>query len=76
MLEKVYRNLSEKNVKYALIMYHGLLITSIVLPVLFLAVSYFLNGKIYFSYPIIIFVIIFIWSLFNIEYLKKKMRTT
>jgi hypothetical protein len=76
MLEKVYRNLSEKNVKYALIMYHGLLITSIVLPVLFLPVSYFLNGKIYSSYPIIIFVIIFIWSLFNIEYLKKKMRTT
>jgi|TARA_B110000211_G_C13738507_1_gene403494 hypothetical protein len=72
MLEKIYRNLSEKNLKQALKIYYGLLIASIALPFLFLIIGYFLNGKIYFNYSLIVFLFIFIWSLFNVEFLKKK----
>ena len=74
MLEKLYRNLSEKNLKSALTIYYSLLIVSIVLPILSIIVGYFLNGKIYFNYYLIIFLIILIWSLFNVEYLKNKLK--
>jgi|TARA_B110000285_G_scaffold224170_1_gene280635 hypothetical protein len=72
MLEKIYENLSEKKLKQALTINYGILITSIALPVLFLIIGYFINGKIYFNYPLIIFLLLFIWSLFNVEFLKKK----
>jgi len=72
MLEKIYKNLSKKQINQLLKINYGILITSIALPVLFLIIGYFLNGKIYFNYPLIIFLLLFIWSLFNIEFLKKK----
>ncbi len=75
MFEKLYGNLSEKNLKYALAIYYGLLITSVILPIIFLIIGYFLNGKIYFNSTLLVFLLIFIWSLFNVEYFKKRMVT-
>jgi membrane protein YdbS with pleckstrin-like domain len=75
MLEKIYEKSSKKKLKSILSIYYALLINSIVLPILFLIIGYFLNGKIYFKNLLIVFVVIFIWSLFNVEYLKKKIKT-
>jgi membrane protein YdbS with pleckstrin-like domain len=71
MLEKLYKDSSEKTLKNALIIYYALAIVSFVLPILVSIVGYFLNGKIYLN-NIFIFLIILIWSLFNVEYLKKQ----
>ena len=72
ILEEIYKNLSEKGLKQALTIYYGILITSIALPVMFLIIGYFLNGKIYFN-SLIIFLLLFIWSLFNVKFLKNKL---
>lgn len=72
MLEKLYGNLSEKKLKQALQINYGILVTSIVLPILLLIIGYFFNGKFYFNYTLIVFLLLFIWSLFNVEFLKKK----
>ena len=75
MLDKIYKNSSEKGLKQALVVYGGLVISAIILPIVFLAIEYYLNGKIYFSKTVIIFLIIVLWSLINIDYLKKRMKT-
>lgn len=61
--------------KQALIIYKALFICSITLPILFLSVDYFLNGKININYFFIIFGIVLLWSLFNIEYIKNKLKS-
>jgi hypothetical protein len=75
MLEKIYGKSSKKKLTYILSIYYALLINSFVLPILFLIIGYFLNDKIYFKNILIVFAAIFIWSLFNIEYLRKKIKT-
>ncbi len=74
MLDKMYEKFSEKSLKQALVVYGGLLISAIVLPIVFFVVEYFLNGKIHFSNIMIIFLVIILWSLFNINYLKKRVK--
>ena len=75
MLDKIYENFSEKNLKQALAVYGGLVISAVILAIVFLAVEYFLHGKIYFDKTMIVFTVIFLWSLLNIDYLKKKSKT-
>lgn len=71
ILDKIYGKLSEKDLKYTLVIYSGVLISAIILPIVFLALEYFLNGEIYFNKTIIIFPIIILVSVLNIDYLKK-----
>jgi FtsH-binding integral membrane protein len=73
MLEKLYASKTEKDLKSALNLYYALLIVSIVIPILFNAFSYYANGKIYFTKSMI-FILIIIWSLFNIDYLKNRLK--
>lgn len=71
MLKKLYGNVSEKDSKTLLKIYFGVLISAIILPIIFLSVEYFLNGQFSFRKTQLIFVFLIIWSLLNIEYLKK-----
>ena len=73
MLEKLYSKSTEKDLKSALKIYTGILIGSLIIPVLGNAISYFLNGKIYLEY-LIIFIVLALWSLFNVEYIKNKLK--
>jgi hypothetical protein len=73
MLEKLYGSKTEKDLKFLLKLYYALLINSIVLPLLFNTISYYLNGKIYLTYSMT-FILITLWSLFNINYLKNKFK--
>ncbi|WP_424003556.1 hypothetical protein [Maribacter sp. IgM3_T14_3] len=75
MLDNIYENFSDKGLKQALAVYGGLLISAITIPIVILAVEYFLNDKISFNKVMIIFLVILLWSLFNIEYLKKRLKT-
>ena len=75
MLDNIYENFSNKGLKQALAVYGGLLISAITIPIVILAVEYFLNDKISFNKIMIIFLVILFWSLFNIEYLKKRLKT-
>ena len=74
VLDKMYENFSEKSLKQALAVHKGLLISVIVLPIVLFIVEYFLNDKIHFSNSMIIFLVIILWSLFNINYLKKRVK--
>lgn len=74
MLDKIYENFSEKSLKQALAVYGGLLISAIVLPIVLFVVEYILNRKIHFSNIMIIFLVTILWSLFNIDYLKKRVK--
>ena len=73
MLEKLYASKTEKDLKFLLNIYYALLINSIVLPILFNTISYYLNGRIYLTYSMT-FILITLWSLFNINYLKNRFK--
>ena len=73
MLEKLYASKTEKDLKSILNIYYALLINSIVLPILFNTISYYLNGRIYLTYSMT-FILITLWSLFNINYLKNRFK--
>ena len=73
MLEKLYASKTEKDLKFILNIYYALLINSIVLPILFNTISYYLNGRIYLTYSMT-FILITLWSLFNINYLKNRFK--
>lgn len=73
MLEKLYASKTEKDLKSILNIYYALLINSIVMPILFNAFSYYANGKIYLTYSMT-FILITLWSLFNINYLKNRVK--
>ena len=73
MLEKIYQSKTEKESKFFLNLYCALLINSIVLPILFNSISYYLIGKTYLTYSMT-FILITFWSLFNISYLKNKFK--
>ena len=73
MLEKLYANKTEKDLKSIMNIYYALLINSIVLPILFNTISYYLNGRIYLIYSMT-FILITLWSLFNINYLKNRFK--
>ncbi|WP_035336440.1 hypothetical protein [Dokdonia sp. PRO95] len=75
MLDNIYENFSDKGLKQALAVYGGLLISAVTIPIVILAVEYFLNDKISFNKIMIIFLVILFWSLFNIDYLKKRLKT-
>lgn len=75
MLDNIYENFSDKGLKQALAVYGGLLISAITIPIVILAVEYFLNDKISLNKIMIIFLIIIFWSLFNIDYLKRRLKT-
>ncbi len=75
MLDNIYENFSDKGLKQALAVYGGLLISAITIPIVILAVEYFLNDKISFNKIMIICLVILLWSLFNIDYLKKRLKT-
>ncbi len=72
MLETLYKNSSEKDLKKALLIYNALLICTFILSFSYLAYDYFANGNIRFSASLIIFIIIFFWSFVNVKYLKGK----
>jgi FtsH-binding integral membrane protein len=73
MLEKLYASKTEKDLKSTLNLYYALLIVSIVMPILFNAFSYYADGKIHLTKSMI-FILIIIWSLFNIDYLKNRIK--
>jgi hypothetical protein len=75
MLKEMYSNKTDKQLKFILGLYSGLLILSVVLPIIFTTISYFLSGKIHFT-SIVIFIVIMILSLININYLKKRLNST
>jgi archaellum biogenesis protein FlaJ (TadC family) len=70
MLKELYYNKTEKQLKYYLDLYSGLLISCVVMPIIFATVSYFLNSKQHFDY-VVPFILVMIWSIINIIYLKK-----
>jgi hypothetical protein len=72
MLKELYLNKTDKELKSFLNLYSGLLISTIIIPIILTIISYFLSGKIQFSY-IIPIVIVMIWSVINVDYLKKKL---
>ncbi|HAO51457.1 MAG TPA: hypothetical protein DCR35_20355 [Runella sp.] len=71
-VKKMYSNKTDKQLKSMLSLYSGLLISCIVMPIFISIVGYFLNGKTYFL-EISPFIIIMIWSLINVNYLKNKL---
>lgn len=73
MIEKLYSDKTEKDLKFALNLYNALLVVSIMMPILFSTFSYITDGKINLIY-LIPFVCVFVWSLFNINYLKKRVK--
>lgn len=73
MLQKLYSSKTEKELKSFLNIYAAILIVSIVLPILFSTISYFITGKIHLtSFKLLIVVIP--WSLYNAVYLKKRIK--
>jgi hypothetical protein len=73
MLEKLYANKSEKDLKSLFNIYSGLLIVSIIIPIIMSVLGYIVNGKITLSY-LLPFLVILLWSTFNVDYLKKKLK--
>ena len=73
MLEKFYAGKTEKELKSYLNVYSALLILSIVMPILFNAISFYINGTTHLKASLI-FVLIFIWSVINFDYLKNKLK--
>jgi membrane protein YdbS with pleckstrin-like domain len=72
MLKEMYLNKTDKELKNMLNLYSALLISTIIIPIILTTISYFLSGKIQFSY-IIPFVIVMVWSVINVVYLKNKL---
>ena len=73
MLKNIFKNKTDEQLKSLLKIYTALFIVSIILPIVFSAVSYFLNGKFHF-FNLIIFLIIIFWSIINIDFLKKELK--
>ncbi|TDP59408.1 hypothetical protein [Flavobacterium dankookense] len=73
MLDKLYTNKTEKELKSTLNVYTSLLIVSVLMPIVLITMSYILNGKAQFKY-LIIFILVFLWSLINVDYLKKRVK--
>lgn len=71
MLEKLYENNTEKQLKFLQKLYTALLIVVAILLVVFNGISYFLWGNFHLI-PSIIFIIVLFWSALNVDYLKKK----
>jgi hypothetical protein len=74
MLDKLYSNKTEKELKSTLNVYTSLLIVSVLMPIVLITMSYILNGKAQFKYLIVI-ILVFLWSLINVDYLKKKVKS-
>ena len=73
MLEKLYSNKTEEELKSFLNIYAAILIVSIVIPILFSTIGYFMSGKTQLtSFKLLIVVIP--WSLYNAVYLKKRIK--
>lgn len=72
MLDKLYSNKSEKDLKAMLNLYRALLIVAVSLLIVFNGLSYFLSGKFHFGPTILLIVVIF-WSALNNDYLKKEL---
>ena len=72
MLEKLYRNNTEKELKLLQKLYTALLIVVVSLLVIFNGISYFLWGNFHLI-PSITFIIVLFWSALNVDYLKKKL---
>jgi len=64
MQEEEHPNKTDKQLKFTSSLYYGLLILSVVLPIIFTISGYFLTGKIYFK-NIIPFVVIMILLLLS-----------
>ena len=71
MLEKLYRNKTEKELFFFRKLYTALLIMVASLLVVFNGISYFLWGNFHLI-PSIVFIIVLFWSALNVDYLKKK----
>jgi hypothetical protein len=75
MLQKLYSSKTEKELNSLMNIYVAILIISIVLPIVFSTITYFINGKIYLT-RFKLLIIIMIWSLYNVNYLKKRCSKT
>ena len=76
MLQKLYSSKTEKELNSLMNIYVAILIISIVLPIVFSTITYFINGKIYLTRFKLLIIIIMIWSLYNVNYLKKRCSKT
>lgn len=74
MLAKLYASKTDKELKTLLHIYTAVIIVCIVLPLLFIAIGYFLHGKIEVtSFKLLIVVIP--WSAYNADYLNKRLKS-
>lgn len=72
MLDKIYTNKSEKDLKFSLKIYIALLVVAVGLILILNGFSYFLlSGNFHLGPSILLLVIVF-WSAFNIDYLKTR----
>lgn len=74
MLEKIYSNKSEKEIRTLYVIYIALLIVSIIMPILLSIFGFYLTGNTHLSnfWP---FIVILFWSSLNVDYLKKKLNS-
>ena len=73
MLEKLYASKTEKELKSLFNIYAATLIVSIVIPILFSTIGYFISGKTHLtSFKLLI--VLIPWSLYNTVYLKKRIK--
>ncbi len=73
MLEKLYENKTDKQLKSSLNIYAALLILSIIIPIIFICIGYFTSGRLQLSRSVT-FIIIIIWCSINVNYLKKALK--
>lgn len=74
MLDKMYSDKPEKDLRYILKIYSALLIVSVGLLIVLNGLSYFLlSGNFHLELSIIFFVMI-CWSAFNVDYLKRNLK--
>lgn len=74
MLVKLYASKTEKELKSLLNIYAAILIVSIVLPILFSSIGYFINGKMNLT-NFKLLIIVIVWSLYNVYYLRNRLKT-
>lgn len=70
MLAKLYSKKSEKELKTLFNIYVALIIVSFIAPILFSILGYVMNGEVHLSYALP-FVVVLIWSVLNVDYLRK-----
>ena len=73
MTENPNKNKTEKDLKFLLGLNVGFLILTVSLLIIFNAISYFSTGNFHLI-PSIVFILIFFWSLRNVDNLKKKLK--